>query len=204
MKTFPDLFTCEHCDSVYRRTVLKQGDVARCACCSAILHRGTLPNIDRWLAFSIAAAAVFVIANVCPSVRVGFEGMYNESTIWQAVASLGRGPAAAIAVPAGIAVIAIPGLQIGLLVWLLSFARAGRRAPGFAAGIRFLTVMRPWSMVEVSMVSGLVTMVKLSGYLVVEPLAGVWALLVLMGFLTLVASRDVQSLWDMTEPSAGW
>lgn len=200
MRTFSELFTCEHCDSVYRRISPGRGDVARCARCDAVLHRGSQLGIDPWLACAVAAAVMFVIANTSPAVRVGLEGMANESTISQAIVALARGPETIMAVVAALTVIVIPALQIGLLVWLLAFARAGRRAPGFAHGIRLLDMMRPWSMVEVSMVGVLVTMVKLSANLKVVPLTGAWALMILMGLLTLIGSRDIRSLWDLTEP----
>lgn len=201
MKTFPHLFTCEHCDSVYKHTTLARGEIARCARCDAVLRRSGRLSLDQWLACSVAAAVVFVIANVCPTVRVGFEGMYNESSVWQAIVSLARGPETLMAAIGALTVIVVPGIQISLLVWLLSFARTGRRAPGFSLCVRFLALIRPWSMVEVSIVGVLVTMVKLSANLRVSPLSGTWALMILMALLTLVASRDVHLLWDMTEPS---
>lgn len=79
-------------------------------------------------------------------------------------------------------------------------ARAGRRAPGFAPAMRLLVGLRPWSMVEVGLLGILVAVIKLSSSLQVAPGAGVWALAVLMVLITVIASRDVDRLWALTEP----
>ncbi|MDR1709343.1 MAG: paraquat-inducible protein A, partial [Candidatus Accumulibacter sp.] len=88
MKTFPDLIVCEYCDSVYRRRALGAGEVARCGRCGAGLYRAGALDVDGWLALTLAAAIAFVIANVCPVVRIGLQGAHNEATLWAAAAAL--------------------------------------------------------------------------------------------------------------------
>ncbi|MGB4065551.1 MAG: paraquat-inducible protein A [Azonexus sp.] len=200
MKTFPDLVACEHCDSVYRRPVLAPGEIARCERCAAVLFRDRRLTIDSWLALTIAAAIVFVIANVCPVVLVNLQGQHNAATLWQSTAALAQGAAAPIAVPAALAIIFVPFLQISLLGWLLLYARAGRRAPGFGPAMHLIVGLRPWSMVEVGLLGILVAVIKLSSSLQVAPGAGVWALAVLMVLITVIANRDVDRLWALTEP----
>lgn len=202
MKTFPELTVCEHCDSVYRRRPLAPGEVARCQRCAAILYRASRLDIDRWLALTIAAAIVFVIANVCPVVRISLQGLHNEATLWESAAALAHGPAAPIAIPAALSIIIVPFLQIGLLAWILVHARVGRRAPGFAQTMRMLTALRPWSMVEVGLLGILVSVIKLSHMLQVAPGAGIWATTALMILITLIAKRDMHWLWELTEAAA--
>jgi paraquat-inducible protein A len=205
MKIFPDLIVCEHCDSVYRRRPLAPGEAARCARCAAPLYRASRLDVDRWLALTLAAAVAFVIANACPVVRVGFQGLHNEATLWEAAAVLAQGPIAVIAVPVALSIIVIPFVQIGLLAWVLLHARAGRRAPGFAPAMRALALLRPWSMVEVCMLGILVALIKLSHFLQIAPAAGLWATAGLMVLITLIANRSVHRLWELTEtqPPAG-
>lgn len=198
MKTFPHLIVCTHCDTVYRRPLLAAGEVARCEACAAVLCRTHRVDIDRWLALTVAAAIVFVMANVCPVIRIALYGQHNQITLWQAAAVLGHGKTAPIAVLAMLSVIAVPSLQILLLGWLLLFARVGRRAPGFTGAMRMLSVLRPWSMVEIALLGALVSLVKLSSFLEVTPGAGIWATAGLMVLITLVANRDIRVLWSMT------
>jgi paraquat-inducible protein A len=195
------LVVCEHCDVVYRRRVLGRGESARCTCCSAVLYRASRLDVDRWLALTVAAAITFVIANVCPVIRVGIQSLHNEATLWQSTAALAHGAAAPIAVPAALSVIVVPFLQIVLLGWILVFARRGHRAPGFAWAMRMLAMLRPWSMVEVCLLGILVAVIKLSSFLEVSPGAGIWAMAVLMVLIMLIANRDTHWLWGLTERS---
>lgn len=202
MKIFPGLVVCEHCDSVYHRRTLGSGERAHCERCAAVLYRASQLDIDRWLALTVAAAIVFVIANVCPVIRISLQGLHNESTLWQAAAALAHGAAAPIALPTALSVIIVPFLQIALLGWVLIHARRGRRAPGFAQAMRMLVALRPWSMIEVCLLGILVAVIKLSSMVQVAPGAGIWATAVLMVLITLIASRDLHGLWELATSSA--
>ena len=193
----PDLVACEHCDTVSRRVALQRHQVARCARCDAVLYRFNRLSVDQWLALTVAAAIAFVIANISPVIRISFEGQHNETTLWGSITALAHGTPAPIAVPAAMAVIVVPFLQIAALIWLLGYARFGRRAPGFAPLMRLLVALRPWSMVEVLLLGILVTIVKLSSDLEVAPGAGIWATVALTLLIAAVASRDVHQLWEV-------
>ncbi|MFT3964072.1 paraquat-inducible protein A [Propionivibrio sp.] len=199
MRTFSDLIVCEHCDSVYRRRPLAVGEAARCARCAAILYRARRIDVNRWLALTLAAAIAFVIANVCPVIRISLQGVHNETTLWESAAALAQGPIAVIAVPTALSIIVVPFLQITLLAWVLVHARAGRRAPGFAPAMRMLAALRPWSMIEVCLLGILVAVIKLSSLVQVAPGAGIWATAGLMVLITLIANRDTHRLWELTE-----
>ena len=155
-------------------------------------------GIDAWLALTVAVAVAGAAASASPVVRVCTQGVCSESTLWQSIASLDQGPAFLAAVIAATIVVAIPAIQIGFLLWMLAFARFGYRAPGFVHGVRILTAVRPWSMVEISIAGALVTMVKLSRYLHVVPLAGAWILLALVPCFVFVSRREFELLWRST------
>jgi len=198
MRTFPHLIVCRECDTVYRRPRLAPGDTARCETCEATLHGVSHPNVDGWLALTAAAGIVFAIANVCPLIRIDLHGLHSEATLWQSVMALAHGTAAPIAVSAALTVVVVPFLQIVLLAWVLAYSRAGRLAPGFAPVMRLLAALQPWSMVEVALLGVLVSIVKLSSFLTVAPGVGIWAMAASMVLITLIARRDVQSLWNLT------
>ncbi|MDR2451436.1 MAG: paraquat-inducible protein A [Candidatus Accumulibacter sp.] len=201
MRTFPELIVCEHCDSVYRRRALAPGETARCARCAATLYGARRIDVDRRLALTLAAAILFLIANLYPVIRVSLRGLRNEATLWESAAALAQGPMILVAIPFALAVIAVPFAQIVLLAWVLVHARAGRRAPGFAPAMRALAMLRPWSMVEVCLLGILVSVVKLSSFSQVSPGAGLWAMAGLMLLLPLIADRSIRRLWDWTEPA---
>jgi paraquat-inducible protein A len=199
MNIYPHLVACEHCDSVYRRCTLAAGEVARCRRCDAVLERANPLDADRWLALTIATAVVFLIANVCPIVRISLNGTHRQATLWEFAWALAQGSVAPLAIVAGLVMILVPLAQIALLTWVLSYARVGRRAPGFARAARALAILRPWSMVEVAIFGILVAIIKLVSLVDVTLGAGVWATAALMVLLTVIAHRDLSALWDQTE-----
>lgn len=199
MKTFPHLIACEHCDSVYNRRPLAPDEVAHCECCAAVLDVAQRLTLDQWLALTVAAAIVFMLANAYPVIRISLQGLHNEATLWQSVVALAHGATAPIAVPAMLAVIVVPLLQILLLGWVLGFARSGRRPPAFSLVMRGLNALRPWSMTEVCLLSALVAMIKLSGYLNVTAGVGLEAMAALTVLITIIASRDTHWLWTLVD-----
>jgi len=199
MNIYPQLVACEHCDSVYQRCTLAAGEVARCRRCDAVLARANPLDVDRWLALTITTAVVFLIANVCPIVRISLNGMHRQATLWEFAWALAQGSVAPLAIVAGLVMILVPLAQIALLSWVLSYARVGRRAPGFARALRTLARLRPWSMVEVAIFGILVAIIKLVSLVEVTLGAGVWATAALMVLLTVIAHRDLSALWDQTE-----
>ena len=195
MTLYPALVVCEHCDSVYRKHDLDHDEVARCGRCRAVLYRASRLDIDHLLALTLTAAIVFVIANVSPVIRITVGGMHNEANLLQAISALSQGSALIVGLVAAATLFLVPLLQIVLLGWVLLFARAGRRAPGFGFAMRVLHHIRPWSMTEVFLLGVLVAIVKLSGMLNVIAGPGTYATVVLTVLVTVIAKRDVRILW---------
>lgn len=199
MNVYPHLVACEHCDSVYQRCTLAAGEVARCSRCEAVLQRANPMGVDRWLALTLTTAVVFLIANICPVVRISLNGTHREATLWEFAWALAQGSVAPIAIVAALVIILVPLAQIALLAWVLLYARVGRRAPGFARSLRLLAMLRPWSMIEVGIFGILVAIIKLISLVEVTLGAGVWATAALMVLLTVIAHRDLSSLWEQTK-----
>lgn len=199
MQIFPTLVICEHCDAVYRRPTLAPGEGVRCEVCGMLFHRMGRMDVDHWLALTLAALVVYVLANFCPIISIGFKGLHNDATLWQCAAALAHGPATLIAVPAALAVIIVPLMQMLLLGWVLLYARRHKRAPGFRMAMRMLVTLRPWSMIEVALIAILVSVIKLAGFLQVIPGVGLWATAALTVLFTLIVAPDVRPLWDLTE-----
>jgi paraquat-inducible protein A len=91
----------------------------------------------------------------------------------------------------------IPVVQISAVLWLMSFARAHRRAPGFAPVLVVLHTLRPWSMSEVFLLGALVAVVKLSQFLPISTGPGIWALGILTGLIAVLSRFDPGSWWRL-------
>ena len=68
------LIACHECDLLQRTAPLAKDVIARCRQCFAVLDRPLDDNLDRPLAYTLAAAVLFVIANVFPIVGLELQG----------------------------------------------------------------------------------------------------------------------------------
>lgn len=193
------LVICEHCDSVYRRQVLKPGEVARCQRCGSVLYRRERHDLDAMLALTLASLIVFLIANAYPIMRLDLAGIENDTTLWHAILTSYDSGVDAIAIAAAVCVFIFPLMQIGLFLYVLLPLRMGHVPRAFIGAMHALRQMQPWSMVEVFMLGTLVSVVKLSVVAEVTPETGFWGFVALACLLTALINFDLHLLWDRAE-----
>ena len=190
------LLICEHCDTVYRRRTLARGDVARCVRCEAELERHHALSVNAMLALILTAMIVFVQANMWPIVTLGLSGQQSSTTLWGMILAMWREQAQVVSVLVAATLFFFPMLKMLLLGWLLWFARAGRRAPGFVRLMVILHYLGPWTMSEVFVLGALVAIVKAHTYFDVTPDPGIYAYAALTLLITVFAGVDLRRLWD--------
>lgn len=197
MANCDELIICEHCDCVFERVALAKHQTALCSRCGGVLQRASGMPLDQRLALTITAGVLWILANFYPLMTISLQGQKNSATLWDSVLALSVGPITFIALVAAISIIIAPIFQLLGLAWVLSFALARKRAPGFKMCMRWLESLRPWSMLEVCLLGALVAVFKLAGMLDVLPGVGLFALAALSVLLIPVAGRDVRELWDL-------
>jgi paraquat-inducible protein A len=190
------LIICEYCDAVYRKSVLSRHQKAVCVRCAGVVDRHVALSVQQRLALSITAAVLLLFANLYPVMSINLQGVSNSATLFDSVMILSVGPITFIALVAALAIIIAPVCQVLLLIWVLSFAVAGRRSPGFAPCMLWLEALRPWSMLEVCLLGAMVAVIKLAGLLDVIPGIGLLALVLLSILIIAIAGRDVRDLWE--------
>ena len=189
------LLVCEHCDSVYRQRPLTRGEVAECARCGAVLERYHGFSDTSHLALVVTGLVVFVEANAWPIVTLGLNGQHSSTTLWGVIELMWSEHAPTVAVICALTLFFCPLAKMLTLIWLLLFARSGRRAPGFRPLMVGLHYLGPWTMNEVFVLGMLVSIVKARAYFDVTPDPGIWAYGVLMFLITAVGGLDLRHLW---------
>ncbi|MDD2046670.1 paraquat-inducible protein A [Pseudomonas putida] len=190
------LIICEHCDCVYHKVSLGKHQKALCQRCGAVLQRYNGMTLQQRLALSLTAGVLWLLANFYPVMSISLQGLSNSATLWDSVRALATGPITFIALVAAISIIIAPVFQLLLLIWVLGFALAGQRSPGFSLCMRWLETLRPWSMLEVCLLGAMVAVFKLAGLLDVLPGIGLIALAALSLLMIRIAGRDIRELWD--------
>ena len=190
------LIACHECDLLQREVALSPGGAARCARCGVTLYRRPKHEIDHTLAWSLAAAVLFVVANSFPVVTLDISGQRTSATLWGAVRTLHDQEMSAVAaLVLGTAIVA-PGAAIAGMLYLLAPLRLGRIAPGFALLLRVVDHASPWGMIEVFMLGIIVSLVKLAHLASVIPGIGLWGFGALMLIsIAAAASYDPHDLW---------
>jgi len=200
----PPVLACHECDLLQREIRLAPGRVAQCSRCGAELYRAAHNSVSHTLAFSLAAAVLFLIANVNPIVGLEMQGTRNATNLLGAVHTIWEQGMPAVATLVFLTTFLLPAIELSAMIYLLLPLKLGKIPPGLPAIMRILQVIKPWGMVEVFMLGVLVALVKLTHFASVIPGLALWS----YGALTLMlaaaaASFDIRDVWERVPPRQG-
>jgi paraquat-inducible protein A len=191
-----DLIACHECDLLQRKTPVQADTIARCRRCLAILYRPLNQNLDRPLAYTMAAAILFVITNTFPIVGLELQGQTTSATLFGMVQSMWQENMKPLAGLVFFTTILVPGLELAAMAYLLVPLRLGRVPRRLPGALRMLQALRPWGMVEVFILGLLVALAKLAGMASVQPGIALWSFGgLLMMIAGAVASFDARVIW---------
>ena len=195
-----DLLICEECDALYRRPLLASSERARCRRCGALLGRGHALTLPGMLALTLAALAVFVIANLEPVVEINLRGMHNEASLPGALRHTWQSGEHLIALMAALAAFVFPLLVIVLRLYVVApLVLWARLPPAWIGAMRALRFATRWSMVEVLMLSALVSIVRIAGMAHAVPGFGLFGFGALALLLAALESAGLHRLWDCAD-----
>lgn len=169
------LIACPECDLLLREIDLEPGRTAVCRRCGAALYRNTSDSLYRTLALGLAAALLFIIANIYPILGIESQGNGSATNLYGAVSSLWNQKMHFISLLVFMTTIVVPSLELTLLIYLLLPLRLGHVPAGLSPLMRFLQGIKPWGMVEVFMLGILVALVKLTDNFRIIPGVALWS-----------------------------
>ncbi len=172
---------------------------ARCPRCHAALHHRKPDSLGRTWALLIAAALLYIPANVLPVMTVTSFGKGAPDTILSGVVELIHADMWPIAILVFFASITVPVLKIvGLMALLLSVQRGWTgRARDRTRLFRMIEQVGRWSMIDVFMISILAVLVNLGEIAQIEPGPGAVAFASVV-ILTMFAAHSFEPrlIWD--------
>jgi paraquat-inducible protein A len=194
------LVACHDCDLLCRLGEIPEGASAYCARCGGVLRRRRRNSIERTLALTLAALALWIVANVFPFLSFDMKGRVTETTLATGVIDLWGQDMPEISVLVGFTAIAAPLAQLVLLLYVLGPVHFGRLPWQMARSFRWLRHIQPWSMMEVFLVGILVAITKLVDMAQVIPGLALWAFCALIVVLTAaLSSLDPEAIWERIE-----
>src|SRR5678810_182557 len=175
-RTNNDLTACPECDLLQREPVLPPGGLAECARCGARLFRERPASLDHTLAYAVAAAVLFVLANTLPFMGLDARGIRTSAYLYETGWKLHEHGMSSIAILVLMTVILVPTLQLGALLYMLVSLKLGQVPRYLAEAFRIVHHAQPWGMVEVFVLGSLVSLVKLTQVATVEVFPGIYCL----------------------------
>ena len=170
-----------------------------CPRCGSHLHLRKPNSIQRTMAFMMAAALLYIPANILPIMTVVELGDVTTNTIIGGMITFWRSGAYPIAIVIFTASILIPLLKIIALSWLC-LAASGKLhpSPGMLGKIYWFTeLLGRWSMVDIFVVGILVALGQLGNYMTITVGPGALAFAGVV-VLTMFAAMSFEPklLWD--------
>jgi paraquat-inducible protein A len=154
------------------------------------------------MALLIAAAVMYVPANLLPILSTRELGITTDSTIVAGMVQFWSTGSYPIAIVIFTASILIPLLKIMALLWLCAAAKGIVPHSAKVLGkVYWITeLLGRWSMVDIFVVAILVAMVQLGNYMIITPGTGALAFAgVVMLTMFAAMSFDPKLLWDQLE-----
>ena len=194
------LVACPDCDLVQRLPDLPEGAAARCPRCDKELWRRRTDSLDRTLAFALAAAILYVVAQSVPMLGLSAVGHQASTTVIQGAQPLWNDGREVVAVLVVLTTVVAPALQIGFMLVIVTAARR-RHVPRWVGTLlRHHPTAATWSMLEVMMLGVLVALVKIADYATVIPGMAMYTLGVLIFLLAAMQSAfDPREVWQRIE-----
>jgi paraquat-inducible protein A len=199
-----EVIACHLCGLVHRLPPMAEETVATCRACRAPIFRRIANAADRTLAFYLAAAILFLVANAFPIMELTIEGQMRDTTILDGAWALylaGMWPVALVVLLTGTA---LPLAKIGGMLAIHLPLRLGMHPRWLPDAFRWVERLHPWAMMEVYLLGLIVAYVKLSDMAQIE--LGL-ALYAFAGTIIAVAAGDAcfdhHAIWRRIAPQAG-
>lgn len=191
------LLACHTCGLVSRPP--ETGDHGICARCGAALHPRKPQSFARTWAFLVAAALLYVPANVLPVMQTSTLFGSQKDTILSGVIYLWTSGSWPLAIVVFVASITVPLLKIiALTVLLVSTQRRTLWRPLERTRLyRIIELVGRWSMLDIYVITVLVALVHLQGLATIRVGPGAVAFGAVV-VLTMLASLsfDPRLIWD--------
>lgn len=194
------LARCTQCGLLSKMPSLGKKEIAHCPRCDSELHLRRPRSVQTTWAHVIAASLLLVPANLLPILTVIHFGKGEPDTIMSGIVDLWNTGLWAIAAIVFIASIVVPIIKLVAIITLLLVVqwRLPLSRTQCIALYRFVHFIGRWSMLDLFMISILVTLVHLGNIANVESGPGATAFGAVV-VLTLFAANsfDPRLIWDL-------
>ncbi|PIE72117.1 MAG: paraquat-inducible protein A [Deltaproteobacteria bacterium] len=191
------LIACRACDLLHRVHTVPNGGAAYCSRCGTPLYKPKHDSINRTLAFAVAGAIFFIIANTLPFLSFKIGAQIQETTLITGIAQLYQQGMYLIAALVLFTVVLVPAIHLIAMLYILT-PRLDERTPRFLAPVfRLYNILKPWGMLEIFLLGILVSLIKLVKMATIVPGTALYAFFALIFTLAAMAvTLDAHEIWE--------
>ncbi len=185
-----NLVICHKCHTLHREITIQDGSKACCRECKSVLYRFDSKLAEHGLALSIAALIFFTLANFFPLVKIEILGNEQFITIPKTFVSLFDNGFYIVGLICAFLIFIFPLMtfSIYVLLFLLLKLKIGENLSKEL--LILLSHITPWRMSDIFLISILVALVKLIGYVQIHIGIAFWALMIFV-LLDLYVTRTI-------------
>jgi len=194
------ILACHECDLLHRIENVPVGGKALCSRCGTVLFRHRPDHLNHALALNLAALICFMVANAFPFLSMEIAGRVEEMIFISGTIALYQQGMGELALLVFLTSLLFPLISIVGMLYILLPIKFGIRLPGMSGVCRMVLAVRPWSMLDVLLLSVLIAIAKLLDIANIIPGISFYAFVALV-LLTAAATAnfDVGVLWPLTD-----
>ncbi len=196
----PRLRECRDCGQFQLVPALPPAARAQCLRCDAVLRHTQRDPLWTQLALNLTALLLLLIAVPSVLMLVSTAGQVRAADMFSGPAGLDRHGMWELAGVVLFTTVAAPALKITCMLYVLTGLRLPRPPRHIRTVFAWVEHLRPWSMIEVYLLSVFVAYVKLQAIVFIQVGVALYALGALL--LTMIAADvllDAQSIWEEME-----
>lgn len=197
---YSDLTVCHECDALMRLRIRSVSSTLRCPRCSSPVKGHGSGGLVKPLVAAAAGLIFFWPANFMPILQMTILGIESNHTMIGAVRVIAESGLVPVSLMVLFCSVLAPLLEFALLGAVLVQVAMGRNIISLPALFRYYNYLDSWAMLEVYMISLLVSVIKLMGMAAVTPGIGLLCFAGMM--LSSIAAKvtlDHQGVWRRIE-----
>jgi len=158
----PEFWVCHGCDLMVDTVVVPSHYKVYCPRCSTLLHSNVIFDNSKFLALLITGFVLYLLANIYTVVSIEMVGINQEMTLIKSVIAMWKAGFYAVSILIFVVVLLVPLLRLLLLLFVVVALMFEYCYPGARKCMHMYMHLGEWSMIEIYMLSLLVSMVKFS------------------------------------------
>ncbi len=155
------LIACQHCDALFEKPSLKQGQLAKCSQCGSTLLERKVNSIDRSFYWSLAGVILMLPAILLPIMGVTLAGQFHQASLFDCILVLIDRGFFMIASLLFLFAIAVPVVRLVGALYLSYCFKYNQLKPSLLTFFRAYHHLDHWAMLNVFMLGIVVSMYKL-------------------------------------------